>query len=101
MKCRGFLTMLPNALLIANLAGCRIVHLSDDPSTTPPLKQIVDTAGETAVEIATDSKHGATQNAWRDGGGIWHWTQVEQSGGTLRCEGPSLGVPTQCDPIGP
>src|SRR6185312_5555402 len=99
MKCRGLLMMLPKALLVANLSGCSMVHLSGDASDTPPLRQVVDAAAETAVWVATDSKHTSTQNAWRDGGGIWHWTQVEQSGGTFHCEGPDLGVPTQCDRI--
>lgn len=101
MKCRGLLMMLPNTLLVASLTGCSIVHLSGDPSDTPPLKQAVDAAAVTAIEVKTNSKYGSTQNAWRDAGGIWHWTQVDQSGGTSRCEGPTLGVPTQCDRIGP
>ncbi len=100
-KCRSFPMMLPAALLVANLAGCSTVHLSGDPSGAPPIKQVVDGAAETAVGVATESKYAATQNAWRDAGGIWHWTQVEQGGGSLRCDGPTLGVPTRCDKIGP
>jgi hypothetical protein len=101
MKCRGLRMMPPSALLVASLAGCSIVHLSGDPGDTPPLRQAVDAAAETAVGVATDSKRASTQNAWRDAGGIWHWTQVKQSGGTFRCEGPTLGMPTQCDRTGP
>lgn len=100
MKNRGLLMMLPNTVLVASLTGCSIVHLSGEPSDTPLLKQAVDVAAETAVGVATDSKYVSTQDAWRDAGGIWHWTRVEQSGGTFRCEGPKLGVPTQCDKIG-
>ena len=100
MKYRGLLMMLPNTLLVASLTGCSILHVSGEPSDAPPLKQAVDAAAETAVGVATDSKYVSTQNAWRDAGGIWHWTRVEQSGGTFRCEGPQLGVPTQCDRTG-
>lgn len=101
MTSRGFLMTLSTTLLVASLPGCSTLHLSGDPSDTPPLKQAVDVAGETAIGVATESKYGSTQNAWRDAGGIWHWTKVEQSGGTYRCEGPSVGVPAQCDRIGP
>ena len=101
MKCRGLLMMLPTTLLAASLTGCSSLHLSGDPSDTPPLKQAVDAAAQTAIGVATESKYGSTQNAWRDAGGIWHWTKVEQSGGTFHCEGPTLGEPTQCDKIGP
>jgi hypothetical protein len=93
MKCRGLLMRFPSTLLVASLTGCSIVHVSGDPSGTPPLKQAVDAGAETAVGFATHSK----QNAWRDAGGIWHWTQVDQSGRTVSCEGPKVGVPTQCD----
>jgi hypothetical protein len=98
MKCRGLLTMLPSTLLVASLAGCSIVHVSGDPSGTPPLKQAADAGAETAVGYATDPKHASSaQDASRDAGGTWHWTQVDQSGRTVSCEGPKVGVPTQCD----
>ena len=101
MKCRGLRMMLPSAVLVISLTACSTLHLSGDPSDTPPLKQAVDAAAETAIGTATESKQASTQNAWRDAGGTWHWTQVKQSGGTFRCEGATLGVPTQCDRIGP
>lgn len=93
--------LLPKTLLVASLTGCSILHVSGEPSDAPPLRQVVDAAAETAVGFATDSKYVSTQNAWRDAGGIWHWTRVEQNGDTSRCEGTQLGVPTQCDKIGP
>jgi hypothetical protein len=93
----GFLMLLPSTLLVAGLTGCSIVHLTGDPPGTPPLKQAVDETAVTAVGFGT-SKHGSTQGASRDAGGIWHWTEVDQSGNTLQCEGPKVGVPTRCDP---
>lgn len=101
IKYRGLLTMHLGTVLVASLAGCSILHVGGEPSDAPPLKQAVDAAAETAVGVATESKYGSTQNAWRDAGGVWHWTRVEQSGGTFRCEGPQVGVPTQCDRTGP
>ena len=94
-KCGQLLKMLPGTLVVASLTGCTIVHLDGDPGGTPPLKQAVDGAAETAVEFGT--KNGSVQHAWRDGAGTWHWTEVDQSGGTLQCEGPKVGTPTLCD----
>ncbi len=93
--------MLLASLIAAGLSGCAIVHLDGDPRGTPPLKQTADAAAETAVGFATQgssaTRGGSVQDAWRDGGGSWHWTQVDQSGATLQCEGPKVGMPTLCD----
>lgn len=83
---------LAGMLLVAALSGCA----SSPQDRGGPAKRAVDLIATTAVQSLSDSN---VRNAWQDGSGMWHWVKVKPGVGTFQCEGPRLGVPTQCDLI--
>lgn len=85
---------LSGVLLVAALSGCA----SGPQDRGGPVKKTVDLIATAAVQSMTNSN---VQNAWRDADGMWHWVKVKPGFGTYQCEGRRLGVPTQCDQIGP
>ncbi len=87
-------TRLAGVLLLAGLTGCA----SGAPDKGGPLKKTVDVIATAAVQSLSDSN---IQNAWQDGSGMWHWIKVKPGFGTYQCEGRRVGVPAQCDQIGP
>ena len=91
---RQFLAILASSLLVTCLAACE----SADGGF---LKKAADVTAVAAVEIASPSKIGTIRSAWKDAGGIWHWTRVEQGVGTFDCEGHQLGVADQCEKVSP
>jgi len=91
---RKILAILTGTLLVICLAACE----SPDGGL---LRKAADVTAVAAIEIASPSKAGTIRNAWRDAGGIWHWTRVEQGVGTFDCEGRQLGTPDQCEKVSP
>jgi hypothetical protein len=92
---RGFLAIPAGILFVACLPGC----VSGGSTDGGFLKKAANMTAVAAVEIASPSKIGTIRNAWQDGGGIWHWTRVEQGVGTFQCEGSELGTPQQCEQV--
>ena len=91
---RKFLAISTGGLLGACLTAC-------DSTDGGLLKKAADVTAVAAIEIASPSKVGTIRNAWKDAGGIWHWTRVEQGVGTFDCEGRDLGTPDQCEQVSP
>ncbi len=85
---------LAGVLLVAGLTGCA----GSAPQKGGPAHKAVDFIAAGALQFLSDSN---VQNAWQDSSGTWHWVTVKQGVGTYQCKAPRLGVPKQCDRIGP
>lgn len=94
-----FLALLAGGILVAGVAGCESVHMSGDPGHGGILKRTTDVVAAAAVGVASEAKGSNVRDVWQDASGVWHWTRTDHDGGTFKCEGQQLGVPTQCEKI--